>query len=91
MKMKSYTVLLKLRHLFLWSSGHSVEKKNRRIVEEVWTMTEKVVTSRPFQILLQKAKKLLEICQNVAQKLLKIEKVAQRFCKVAQIFLRQHV
>ena len=55
MKMKSYTVLLKLRHLFLWSSGHSVEKKNRRIVEEVWTMTEKVVKSRPFQILLQKS------------------------------------
>ena len=38
----------------------------------------------------KKLKSCYEICQKVAQKLLKIQKVAQKFCKVARIFLRQH-
>ena len=50
MKMKAYALfVLALRHLFLWSSSHSVKKKkkkNRQIVEEVWTMTEQMVRSK---------------------------------------------
>ena len=46
MKMKATLFVLELRHLFFWSSGHSVEKKKRQIVEEVWTMTEKVVKGK---------------------------------------------
>ena len=40
--------VLELRHLFLWSSGHSVQK-NCQIVEEVWTMTEQVVKSKDLR------------------------------------------
>ena len=41
MKMKTYTVCAR--------AGHSVEKNNRQIVEEVWTMTEKVVKSKDLR------------------------------------------
>ena len=41
--------VLELRHLSLWSSGHSVKKKNCQIVEEVWTMTEQVVKSKDLR------------------------------------------
>ena len=37
--------VLELRHLFSWSSGHSV-KENSQIFEEVCTMTEQVVKSK---------------------------------------------
>ena len=40
--------VLELRHLFLWSSGHSVQNKCQ-IVEEVWTMTEQVVKSKELR------------------------------------------
>ena len=45
-KWRSTLFVLELRHLFLWFSGHSVQKKNCQIVEEIWTMIERVVKSK---------------------------------------------
>ena len=40
--------VLEIRHLFLWSSGHSVKKKNCQIVEEVKTLEDKPRSGWPF-------------------------------------------
>ena len=45
-KWRSTLFVLELRHLFLWFSGHSVQKKKCQIVEEIWTMIERVVKSK---------------------------------------------
>ena len=47
MKMMVYTVC-EQRHLFLWSSGHSVQN-NGHVVEDVWTMTEQMVKSKDLR------------------------------------------
>ena len=39
--------VLELRHLFLWSSGHSV-KKIAKLLKKVWTISEHVVKSKDF-------------------------------------------
>ena len=39
--------VLELRHLFLWSSGHSV-KKIAKLFKKVWTISEHVVKSKDF-------------------------------------------
>ena len=50
MKIKAYTVCVRVQaSIFMVFWPFSPKKKNRQIVEEVWTMTEKLVKSKDLR------------------------------------------